>query len=141
MTIIFGETGVSADNMLPIEELIMSTVSLDGISLHVADLAKSLDFYQRIPGIEILVNIPDRFIRMKLGNGYLHLVKAPVELRFHMEMGTEDLMEMYNKLLTVGIQPEGPPAMEPWGRVNMWVKDPDGNLLQFDAEPETLSTA
>lgn len=118
----------------------MTTVSLEGISLHVADIAKSLDFYQRLPGVEILVHIPDRFVRMKLGNSYLHLVKAPVELRFHMEMGTEDLMEMYTTLQSVGIEPEGPPAMEQWGRINLWVKDPDGNLLQFDADPNTTST-
>lgn len=118
----------------------MTSVSLEGISLHVADLAKSLDFYQRLPGVEILVHIPDRFVRMKLGRSYLHLVKAPVELRFHMEMGTEDLMEMYTTLQSVGIEPEGPPAMEQWGRINLWVKDPDGNLLQFDADPNTTST-
>lgn len=108
------------------------TATLEGVSLHVADVERSIEFYSRIPGAEMVVHRPGEFARFRIGTGYLHVVKAPTKQRFHIEMVTSDLNEMYERLRAVGIEPEGPPTTRPWGMTDMRVIDPDGNMLEFD---------
>ena len=54
-----------------------------------------------------------------------------MERRFHVEMGTEDLDQLYTQLKTLGIETEGPPNQRPWGIRDLHVIDPDGNVLEF----------
>ena len=110
------------------------SVSLEGVSLHVADVERSIQFYFRIPGAELLIHVPGKFARFRIGSGYLHVVHLPeVERRFHIEMGADDLNQLYTELKTLGIEPEGPPTARPWGITDLRVIDPDGNMLEFDA--------
>lgn len=111
------------------------SVSLEGVSLHVADVERSVEFYSRIPGAEMLIHEPGTFARFRIGSSYLHVVHLPEEERnFHVEMGVDDLNQLYTELKTLGIEPEGPPTLRPWGMTDMNVSDPDGNILEF-SEP------
>ena len=108
------------------------SVSLEGVSLHVADVELSVEFYSRIPGAELLIHDPGAFARFRIGSGYLHVVHIPNEERgFHIEMGVDDLNKLYTELQTLGIETEGPPILRPWGMTDLNVVDPDGNILEF----------
>ena len=80
-----------------------------------------------------MIHRPGRFARFKIGGGYLHVVKAPPQQRFHVEFGTENLDDLHAQLLAAGIEPDGPPTTHPWGQTDLRVFDPDGNMLEFDA--------
>ena len=115
------------------------SVSLEGVSLHVADVERSIQFYSRIPGAELLIHEPGKFARFRMGSGHLHVVHLPEEERnFHVEMGTEDLDQLYTQLKTLGIEPEGPPNARPWGIRDLHVIDPDGNVLEFSGPHDEL---
>lgn len=115
------------------------SVSLEGVSLHVANVEKSIQFYSRIPGAELLIHELGKFARFHIGSGYLHLVHLPeAEGRFHVEMGTDDLKQLYTELKTAGIEPEGPPTETPWGITDLHVVDPDGHVLEFSGPHDEL---
>ena len=68
------------------------SVSLEGVSLHVTDVERSIQFYSRFPGAELLIHEPGVFARFRIGRGHVHVVHLPEEeRRFHVEMGTDDL--------------------------------------------------
>ena len=108
------------------------SVSLEGVSLHVADVERSVQFYSRLPGAELLIHNPGEFARFRMGGGYLHVVHIPeVGRSFHVEMGTDDLDQLYSELQSLGIETVGPPTERPWGMTDLNVIDPDGNILEF----------
>lgn len=104
--------------------------SLDTVSLHVADVEKSIEFYSRLPGAEVVLHRPGQFAEIRLGAGRLHVVQLPGPIRFHLEMETDDLEAMHEYLRAQGLQPTTP-TRHPWGKVDFKVKDPDGNLVEF----------
>jgi catechol 2,3-dioxygenase-like lactoylglutathione lyase family enzyme len=107
-------------------------VRLEGLTLHVADLQRSVEFYSRIPGAEKVMQFGTKFAMFKFGDGRLGLIQAE-KPGFHIELGTEKhLDEMYEKVLAAGFQPESPPTDRPWGRRDFILLDPDGNMLEFD---------
>ncbi|HZO87507.1 MAG TPA: VOC family protein [Chthonomonadaceae bacterium] len=106
-------------------------VSLDGLTLHVQDVERSVQFYSRIPGAVLVHHRPGQFALFQFGKGCLGLLQ--VGGGFHAELETADLDAMYAQLRAAGIEPESPPAKRPWGETDFLVKDPDGNLLEFQA--------
>ena len=110
----------------------MDGVKLEGLTLHVSDLQKSIEFYSKIPGAEKVMQFGDKFAMFRFGAGRLGLIQA-AERGFHVELGTDDhLDEIYEKLLAAEIEVESPPTQRQWGRRDCLVRDPDGNLLEFD---------
>ena len=105
--------------------------SLEGMTLHVQDLARSLDFYSRIPGANLVVHRPGQFALLQIGKARLGLLQFAQNARFHLEVEAEDLNVMYDHLRAAGIEPESPPKREPWGETDFMVVDPDGNLVEF----------
>ena len=109
----------------------METASLEGLTLHVADLDRSLEFYGKIPGARVLHHRPGNFAMLQIGKARLGLLARAQSLGFHLEIETGDLEAMYAQLRAAGIEPKTPPTKKPWGEVDFTVTDPDGNLVEF----------
>jgi len=66
--------------------------SLEGVSLHVADVEKSVSFYSKLPSAQLLMHRPGHFAKFKLGEGHIQVVAIPPDEKcFHMEMNAPDL--------------------------------------------------
>ena len=111
------------------------TVSLAGLTLHVADVDRSLAFYRRLPGAAVLFHLPGRFALLQLGQGRLGLLADRKRL-FHVELEVPDLDAAAAELQGLGIEVDGPTQRE-WGERDVLVRDPDGNLLEFAAARPT----
>lgn len=113
--------------------------SLEGLTLHVADVDRSRDFYLRIPGVEVLFQRPGEFALLRIGNGRLGLISAavlpPGSPRFHVEISTSSagVDELYEQVRSAGITPEDSPTDRAWGERTFHVTDPDGNMVEFDS--------
>lgn len=109
------------------------TTSLEGVSLHVADVEKSVAFYSKFPGAKLIMHREGQFAKFKIGDGHIQVVAIPPdEKSFHIEMNAPDLHALYENLKAAGIEPDGPPTKRSFGRTNFRVHDPDGNVLEFD---------
>jgi catechol 2,3-dioxygenase-like lactoylglutathione lyase family enzyme len=113
--------------------------SLEGLTLHVDDVARSRDFYLRIPGAVLLAERPGAFALVGIGDGRLGLLNrqflpagAP---GFHIEISTsaDDVDALYESVREAGIQTDDQPADRPWGERTFHATDPDGNRLEFDS--------
>lgn len=105
--------------------------TLEGLSLHVTDVERSIEFYSRIPGAELVTHRPGQFARFNIGTGSLHLVQLPGPKRFHIELNTDDVNETYERLKATGLEPVSPPKRHSWGKVDFRLIDPDGYALEF----------
>jgi catechol 2,3-dioxygenase-like lactoylglutathione lyase family enzyme len=106
------------------------TISLEGMTLHVADVERSLAFYTQIPGVQVQVHRPGAFALLSIGNGRLGLLKyGPT----HIEFDTPDPDTLYQRLKEAGMPVEEPPALKAWGEYDFTIHDPDGHCLEFDS--------
>ena len=115
------------------------SVSLEGVSLHVADVEKSVAFYSKLSGAQLIMHRVGEFAKFRIGDGHLQVVAIPQsEKSFHIEMNAPDLQALHDNLKAAGIEPDSPPTKRSFGRTNFRVHDPDGNILEFDtAERES----
>ena len=115
-----------------------ATASFGGVTLHVQDIQKSLDFYSRIPGAKIVISPQGdkqhKFAMVQIGSGRIGLLSGLPQMKFHLEIDSSDLDDMYETLKKRGFKPEGPPKVRPWGERDMRVMDPDGYMVEFDQE-------
>jgi len=111
------------------------TVSLVGLTLHVADVDRSLEFYRRLPDAAVLFHMPGRFALLRLGQGRLGLL-ADRSRPFHVELEVADLDAAAADLRARGIDIDGPTERR-WGERDVLARDPDGNLLEFAAPRRT----
>jgi catechol 2,3-dioxygenase-like lactoylglutathione lyase family enzyme len=110
----------------------MASLSLEGLTLNVADLERSLAFYTRLPGVAVEFHKPGLFAMLRIGKGRLGLLQRAAG-RFHIELETDDLDGFYEAVRQAGIEPKGPPVRHPWGERDFQVVDPDGFVLEFEA--------
>ena len=110
----------------------MPSVSLQGLTLHVADLERSLAFYTKLPGAKIEVHQPGVIAILRFGQGRIGLLLRKSG-QFHVELETDDLDGLYDSLRQAGIEPKGPPVSRPWGDRDFEVIDPDGFVLEFES--------
>ena len=111
------------------------SLSLSGITLHVADVEALLEFYMRIPGAELAVHRPGQFALLRIGSGRLGLLKHETP-GFHVEFDCDNLDAAYEQLRAVGLATKGPPTRKPWGERDLLLLDPDGHMLEFDEAEE-----
>ena len=104
-------------------------VSLAGLTLHVSDVDKSLEFYERLPGAVVVFHLPGRFALLRFGAGRLGLL-ADRGRAFHVEFQVPDLDDAAARFRDLGMTVDGPTARQ-WGERDILVHDPDGNLLEF----------
>jgi catechol 2,3-dioxygenase-like lactoylglutathione lyase family enzyme len=121
-------------------------VHLDGLTLSVASVKRSLKFYGETLGFTIVVDAAPDFALVRVGGkgggtiGLLSLkhavgrkakrVTPAMRAGAHVELSTGDLDGLYEKLTARGVEFESPPHDEPWERVAS-ARDPDGYSLEF----------
>jgi len=106
-------------------------VSLVGLTLHVSDVDRSVEFYRRLPDAAVMFHLPGRFAMLRLGEGRLGLL-ADRKRPFHVELEVPDLQDAAADLRRLGFEIDGP-ARRQWGEEDALLVDPDGNLLEFAA--------
>jgi catechol 2,3-dioxygenase-like lactoylglutathione lyase family enzyme len=116
---------------------------LDGVTLEVEDVERSKEFYQRIPGVVLEMNLPPEFILLRMGDFHIGLLKlgSPglpegISRGFHLEALTKDgdLDELHKVLGDAGVKALGPPKEQRWGERTFEVIDPDGNHIEFGGQ-------
>jgi catechol 2,3-dioxygenase-like lactoylglutathione lyase family enzyme len=105
-------------------------LSLEGVTLQVASVERSLEFYQKIPGAQVLMHRPGSFALLAIGKGRLGLLKVGPT---HLEFDVSDVDGLYQQLKDAGWPVEAPPQLKAWGEYDFTVRDPDGHCLEFDA--------
>jgi catechol 2,3-dioxygenase-like lactoylglutathione lyase family enzyme len=105
-------------------------LTLAGLTLHVADVERSLAFYEQFPGVQLIFHMPNRFALLRFGTGRLGLLND-TKRPFHVELESADLDATYQKFQELGIPTEGPPTARSWGDRDFLVLDPDGNLVEL----------
>ena len=121
-------------------------VHLDGLTLSVASVKRSLRFYSETLGFKIVVDASPHFALVRVGGkgggtiGLLALkhavgtkakrVTPAMRAGAHVELSTSDLDGLYETLKARGVEFESPPHDEPWERL-AWARDPDGYTLEF----------
>jgi len=121
-------------------------VHLDGLTLSVASVRRSMKFYAETLGFKIVVDAAPDFALVRVGGkgggtiGLLALkyavggkakrVTRAMRAGAHVELSTSDLDGLYEKLKARGVEFDAPPHDEPWERL-AWARDPDGYTLEF----------
>jgi catechol 2,3-dioxygenase-like lactoylglutathione lyase family enzyme len=118
----------------------------EGLSLTVASVAKSVEFYCKTLGFEVAYNHAPAFALIRVGGeldgsiGLLSMEEARKEgaeemtstqkRAIHIELTTDDLDTVYAELTARGMTFHEPPHDEPWERV-MTAFDPDGYSVEI----------
>jgi catechol 2,3-dioxygenase-like lactoylglutathione lyase family enzyme len=121
-------------------------VRLEGLTLRVADVARSIEFYVNKLGFEVEINKAPQFAMIRVGGpggGTIGLLvhdgadplgsqTATPRQRagIHVELTTDHLDVLYEQLKRRGVEFCEPPHEEPWER-SMRVHDPDGYTIEF----------
>jgi catechol 2,3-dioxygenase-like lactoylglutathione lyase family enzyme len=116
---------------------------LEGLTLTVDDVERSLQFYHGKLGLEVALRSLPAFALVKLGSGSIGLLSMEVALNegievmsalqrrgIHIEFSTDDLDGLYETLKARGIEFVQPPHDEPWER-SMTAYDPDGYSVEI----------
>jgi catechol 2,3-dioxygenase-like lactoylglutathione lyase family enzyme len=117
---------------------------LEGLTLTVESVAKSVEFYGGVLGLTVAYQSAPAFALVKVdGGGCIGLLSveearkegaedmSPAQRRaIHVELSTDDLDAAYHELLDQGMTFHAPPHDEPWERV-MTAFDPDGYSVEI----------
>lgn len=110
----------------------MEEPSLNGVTLRVDDLDRSVEYYSKIPNVKQIVYREGEFALFQIGIGRLGLIEIDGP-EFHVEIGTDDLDALYQELVEAELDVE-PPEEKPWGDYTIETRDPDGHTIEFEAE-------
>ena len=121
-------------------------VRLEGLTLRVADVWRSIEFYGNKLGFTVEINKAPQFAMIRVGGptgrtiGLLvHDSADPFGSKsttrqqraaIHVELTTDHLDALYEQLKSRGVEVFEPPHEEPWER-SMRVHDPDGYTIEF----------
>lgn len=122
---------------------------------HVSIVADSLDesarFYEELFGMERIptAKFPDPVLWLRLGEQQLHLFESAEDTptpRQHVSFDVEDFDAVYARAKAMGILDSGtfgsPLRSHPVGWVQMYLRDPAGNLVEIDwPDVESLDPA
>jgi lactoylglutathione lyase len=118
-------------------------VSLNHVALSARDLARSTRFYEQLFGCEQLP-VPDvgfPTVWLTLGDRQLHLFErdTPVPPLHHFAVAVDDFAEACRRAEAVGAFEDAPYGREayrlPDGVVQLFLRDPDGHLVEVDGLP------
>lgn len=113
-------------------------LSLEGLTIRVQDLERSLEFYTKLPGAQVVVHRQGVFAMLQIGTGRLGLLQQPTAPLFHLELGTsEDLETLAQQLQAAGMDQVKKPTQKKWGEFDFTVRDPDGNVLEFESSQQS----
>jgi catechol 2,3-dioxygenase-like lactoylglutathione lyase family enzyme len=121
-------------------------IRLEGLTLRVADVGRSIEFYAKKLGFTVEINKAPQFAMIRVGGptgGTIGLLvhddgdpfgsKSTTPQRragIHVELTTDHLDALYEQLKGRGVEFFEPPHEEPWER-SMRVHDPDGYTIEF----------
>lgn len=102
------------------------------ILLSPTDPERSRTFYGESLGLPVYREFgtgPERGTVYFLGGGFLEVSgrsAAPPSPGLRLWLQVEDVHAAHEELAARGVDIERPPVREPWGLVEMWIRDPDG---------------
>ena len=118
-----------------------NAIRLEGLTLAVADVKKSIEFYRDKLGLAVEVDKAPEFGMIRVGGkqgGTIGLLSmqlagsagakswtAKQRAAIHVELSTDDLDALYEELKVRGVRFHTAPHDEPWERC-MDILDPDG---------------
>ena len=118
-------------------------IRLEGLTLTVASVERSIEYYGGKLGLKVEWNAAPAFAMIRHGAGTIGLLSVlearkegvldstPEQRRaIHVEFSTDDLDGLYEELKAKGIEFHQPPHDEPWER-SMTALDPDGYAVEF----------
>jgi len=121
-------------------------VHLDGLTLAVTSVKRSMRFYREKLGFKVVVDASPDFALVRVGGanggtiGLLALehaggtkakgVTAAMRIGAHVELSTSDLDGLYETWKARGVEFDAPPHDEPWER-SASARDPDGYALEI----------
>jgi catechol 2,3-dioxygenase-like lactoylglutathione lyase family enzyme len=121
-------------------------IRLEGLTLAVADVKRSIEFYRDQLGLTVEVDKAPQFGMIRVGGkngGTIGLLSmgltdgaaakswtAQQRAAIHVELSTDDLDGLYNDLKARGVGFHTPPHDEPWERC-MDILDPDGYTVEI----------
>jgi catechol 2,3-dioxygenase-like lactoylglutathione lyase family enzyme len=122
----------------------MSEMRLEGLTLTVESIERSLEFYGGKLGLTVEINAAPDFALVRVaGAGTIGLLSAAIARRegiaeinqaqnraIHVEFSTDDLDGLHLALKDKGVVFAAPPHDEPWER-SMTALDPDGYTVEF----------
>lgn len=115
--------------------------SIDAVTLATHDMARSVEFYTSL-GFERRYGGPDAtFTSFHVGAGFLNLIAQPSDRRWtwwgRLIVHVSDVDAMYERALSLGLEPENSPRDADWGERYFHLTDPDGHELSFARLLET----
>jgi catechol 2,3-dioxygenase-like lactoylglutathione lyase family enzyme len=119
---------------------------LNHVSVHANDLEESVRFYVEVFGMERLAtpNFGEPVVWLRLGEQQLHLFQrtASAPESHHLALDVDDFEAAYVKAKELGVidhRTFAGPRVLPDGSVQMYIRDPAGNLVELDwPDVETL---
>jgi catechol 2,3-dioxygenase-like lactoylglutathione lyase family enzyme len=123
----------------------MTEVRLEGLTLRVADVRRSIEFYGTKLGFAVEIDKAPQFAMIRVGGpagGTIGLLVHDADpagsastttsqrAGIHVELTTDDLDGLYEQLKGKGVEFFEPPHEEPWER-SMRAYDPDGYTVEF----------
>jgi catechol 2,3-dioxygenase-like lactoylglutathione lyase family enzyme len=121
-------------------------VRLEGLTLRVADVRRSIEFYGTKLAFTVEINKAPQFAMIRVGGptgGTIGLLVHDSDDPFgsksttprqragiHVELTTDHLDALYEQLKGRGVEFFEPPHEEPWER-SMKIHDPDGYTIEF----------
>jgi catechol 2,3-dioxygenase-like lactoylglutathione lyase family enzyme len=121
----------------------MQDVRLEGLTLRVSSVARSIEFYSKKLGFAVEIDKSPHFAMIRVGGpqggtiGLLPIdsaeavaVTAEQRAGIHLELTTDNLDALYEELSARGVEFFEPPHEEPWER-SMSAHDPDGYTVEF----------
>ncbi len=118
----------------------MRATRFNHVSIHAVDMEESLRFYTELFGMERLPSpdFAERVEWLRLGDQQLHLFQddSPAPERHHIALDVDDFESAYVKAKELGILEErtfgGAVRELTDGAVQMYLRDPAGNLVEVD---------
>ena len=105
---------------------------LQAVSLGVSNFQKSVNFYQRVLGLEVEVMAPGHYESISRVN--ISLVSsgdAIASQGFHIELVVDNVDAWYKDLQTQEVPLLTEPQTQPWGARNFYLLDPEGHKLEL----------
>jgi uncharacterized glyoxalase superfamily protein PhnB len=118
-------------------------IRLEGFTLTVKNVKKSIEFYTKKFGFDCIVNAAPNFAMLKMGDHTIGLLSSSIAKKegatpsskkhnqnIHVELSTDDLDGLYEDLKKKGVKFITPPHDEPWER-SATALDPDGYAVEI----------
>jgi catechol 2,3-dioxygenase-like lactoylglutathione lyase family enzyme len=123
----------------------MQVQQIHHVTIIVDDLEKACDFYENVLGLEPLntvnLDFPAQFYKVN-ERQQLHVTEweDARSFRGHVCFQVDEFMPLFKRVKELGIMDTGPwgrTRMLPDGSMQMFVRDPAGNLVEFSCKPGT----